>query len=758
MTSIEEGRKTPSKLTMGATLAGLIVGSAGSAWSSDETGSEMVLAEISPAIEMIVVTGSSKAVKDLGGSVQFISEDVLTEMKYSDVNRMLRLVPGINIQEEDGFGLRPNIGLRGTGLDRSSKIAIHEDGVLAAPAPYAAPSAYYFPSAGRMNAVEVVKGPAGIKYGPLTTGGAINFFSTPIPSGEAYEMEVAGGSDGYARVHSTLGRTFEREAGPTLGVLGEVFKVKSDGFKVLDGGGNTGFDIADFVGKVSLASGPDADFKQSIEFKVQYSDEISSETYLGLTDIDFAANPYRRYRGSQLDQMDSEHKTFQASYQAELTDFITFSVVAYSTAFQRNWFKLDKVMGASISNILENPTAYAAEFEAIVGAGGYVSVDDALSIKNNNRSYAAEGLQALIAYDFETGAAAHNLEASIRFHKDEMDRFQWVDQFRMDVGSLVLTTAGVPGTDSNRIETAEAWSLFVLDQIFWGPVTLTPGVRVEAIELRREDFGKSDPSRTGVSLGIRENEVDVVIPGIGATYDLTDEISLLAGVHKGFTHPGAGSLADAEESVNFEFGARYFAPDFGFEVIAFFNDYSNLVGTCTASTGGGCAIGDQFDGGAVDVTGIEFMGLSDLGAMAGLGVSIPLRVTYTYTQAEFQTDFVSAYSPWGSVASGDEMPLIPEHQLNIALGVEGDRWSINANVNYTAEARASAGQGTIEANDRIDGRVVVDLEADYQVNETYELFATLENVFDETYLVSRTPAGLRPGKPQSFQIGFTARF
>ncbi|MGB1087091.1 MAG: TonB-dependent receptor plug domain-containing protein, partial [Alphaproteobacteria bacterium] len=119
--------------------------------------------EYDPAIDAITVVGQVSDIKDVPGSVDFLDPEVLQEQSYSDITRVLRRTTGVYMQEEDGFGLRPNIGMRGSGLDRSAKIALMEDGVLVAPAPYAAPSAYYFPNQARISAVEVSKGPAAIK-------------------------------------------------------------------------------------------------------------------------------------------------------------------------------------------------------------------------------------------------------------------------------------------------------------------------------------------------------------------------------------------------------------------------------------------------------------------------------------------------------------------------------------------------------------------------------------------------------------------
>ena len=89
-------------------------------------------------------------------------------------------VPGVYFRTEDGYGLRPNISIRGTSIDRSAKVTLMEDGILIAPAPYTSSSAYYFPTTGRINSVEVLKGPASISQGPSTI--AVSYTHLTLPT------------------------------------------------------------------------------------------------------------------------------------------------------------------------------------------------------------------------------------------------------------------------------------------------------------------------------------------------------------------------------------------------------------------------------------------------------------------------------------------------------------------------------------------------------------------------------------------------
>ena len=716
------------------------------------------------ALERIVVSAKRIDAAAVGGSVAFIDSAQLDEHSYGDVNRVLRQVPGLNIVEEEGFGIRPSIGIRGSGTDRNTKIAVMEDGVLIAPAPYAAPAAYYFPRMPRIAGVEVSKGPSAIKYGPQTVAGAIGLYSTPIPDQTlGGKLELLGGDFDTYRAHGLVGGHIETAQGHDVGLSLETLQESSSGFKELDSGGDTGFEIQDYVAKVSLGSRAGAERPQSLELKLQYSDENSDETYVGLTLDDFRADPYRRYRGSQVDQLNVEHWTYQATHRIDFTGQVDLTTLAYYTKTERAWYKLNDVRNAantgytSLSAVLEDPTRYATEFAAILGTPGTSSAAGALRVRNNSREYYATGLQSVLGYEFDTGDVAHQVEASVRYHRDEEDRFQNDDRYQMVDGRMVLTAAGAPGTQDNRIGEAEAWSFFVRDTIDWNQFTVTPGLRYETIELTRTNYGTADPDRNGDPAVVR-NTIDVLLPGIGGTYSLRDDVKLVAGVHRGFVNPAPGSDADAEESWNYEVGFRLDRGTASLEAMAFFVDYENLIGTCTASTGGDCEIGDQYEGGEASVHGLEFVAAWDAGAALGSGWSLPLSAVYTWTEGEFGSSFQSSFEEWGDVQKGDEMPLMPEHQLTLNAGIEADRWRTFLTLNYVDETRAEAGTGAIPANDRIDSRTLLDLSAEFDLTSQASLFASLTNLTDEEYNVAFRPAGARPGAPRSWLAGVRIAF
>jgi Fe(3+) dicitrate transport protein len=698
-------------------------------------------------IDTVTIIGRQSDVADIPGSAHVLGAEELGVLIQTDIMRVLRAVPGVYVQEEEGFGLRPNIGIRGSGIDRSARIALLEDGVLIAPAPYAAPSAYYFPTQRRMTSLEVLKGPASIVVGPRTTGGAINMISTPIPETTGGIVDVRVGQHQTRDLLLNFGASGKR-----VSWLLETVQAASDGFKTIDGpvGGDTGYNIQDYIGKLQIDSDPATDLYQSLRFKVGYTEQESDETYLGLTDEDFVLDPNRRYAASAGDIFVSEHEQFQVSYVIDPGNNWSGEITAYRNNFARNWYKLQAVEGTSISSVLDDPEAFATELGYLEGV---TSPDDAISKRANKRSYYSQGLQAKIDWGFGVGDTEVAITTGVRVHEDEEDRFQHEDSYRMEEGALVLTTAGAAGTNTNRVSSADVISAFVDTEIRTGDWIFTPGVRFENVDMQRLDYSTTNTDRDEEPTRVRTNSISEWIPGIGALYRLNNEWRLLAGVHKGFNPPAPGSVAQDESSTNIEIGTRYDNDELNFEAIYFVNDYDNLVGTVSESTGGGGEIGDQYDGGNVKVSGLE------LNANRGWDVGnlyIPLGLRYTWTnEAQFNSSFDSGYDPWGSVEAGDELPYIPEHQWRLSAGLEATKWRVNIAASYIGELRTKAGQGALDPQYSIDSHVVMDFIASWAFTSKLSSYMKVDNLLDETYVAARRPAGVRPGLPRTAYLGLT---
>jgi Fe(3+) dicitrate transport protein len=704
---------------------------------------EVPLTESIKVLEGVVVNrvslvAGTSGVKDIVGSAHYLSPIELNKFNNTDINRVLRNVPGIIIQEEDGFGLRPNIGMRGTGVERSSKITLMEDGILVAPAPYAAPAAYYFPTTGRMSGIEIRKGSSQIKYGPYTTGGAINFNSTPIPNEFDANVNLFAGSHGFYNVHANAGASFKN-----VGFMVESFLANSDGFKDLDNGGDTGFNTQDYLAKFRVHSDPDAKVYQSLSFKVGLAKEHSNETYLGLTEEDFDQTPYRRYAGSQKDEMINEQNQWHIRYAVQPTKFLDITTTVYRSNFERNWYKLDKVKAGdsigdvSITKILNNPDTYSHEMDII--KGGTSVLDDALSVKSNNRSYFLEGIESIIGLTFPGAKANNEIELGIRLHRDQMDRYQWVDKYRMQEGTMMLTVPGIPGTESNYVLDAKAIASFIQYTLEINRFKIIPGLRYENIRYHKENFGKNDPDRSGEGVSYSEHQVDIFIPGIGIDYTISDNMSTFLGVHKGFAPPGLKEGTDS-------------SPVLSLQSVFYYNDYQNLLGSDLASSGGTGST-DQFNGGESIIYGIEYEMVYNPLGKSRTPYALPITFNYTYTNATFQNDFESEFDPWGSVETGDEMPYIPQHQFAFNVSFEHRKFNINYSSKFVSEMRTVAGQGTISDPEMIPAYYVGDISANVKLNKFLTLQGSVFNIFNNVYAVSRRPAGLRPGMPLSFRAG-----
>ena len=694
-------------------------------------------------VEEILVTGGVENIRTLGGSAQMLGKYELEQLDSTDLNQVIGQLPGVYLRQEDGFGLRPNIGLRGATSERSQKVTLMEDGVLIAPAPYTAPAAYYLPNINRMSAVEVVKGPSSVRHGPHTVGGAINFATRPVGWKPETLADISLGSWDYRKY-----RLLHEDHTDTVGYWIDALHYSSTGFKDLDGGGDTGFVRNDLNAKVQWRL--KGEYDQLLTLKLGFADEDSDETYLGLTQQDFSDDPYRRYAASQNDEFESEHRQIHLEHSIELSDETSLNTKLYWNEFDRAWNKFDGFQaGLSASDVLANPERFSREYGILTGQRDSVTGEarDTLDLTNNDRQYGSYGIQMAYSGWLQVGEVEHQWLVGLRYHHDWVERNHREAGYLMQNGTLVNDGIAYGSKAINEAST-DAVAVFVEDQIQWHNWTVTVGARYENIEGEFKNLKDSESSSKSQS---------IVIPGIGVYWQMTDEIGLLAGVNKGFSPaaPSAGSDVDPEESLNVEYGVRYQDEILYADAIGFYSDYDNLLGRCRVSDPG-CTAGEEFNGGSVKVAGLEVSGNLEMDITSA--ITLPVNLSYTYTESAFQSDFSSTFSQWGDVEKGDELPYLPKHIAYLSAGLQSWEWDAQLAANYQGAMRDAAGSGSVESGVHTDAYTTLDASAGWEVDDALRLQLNVDNLTDRKAVVSRRPFGARPNKPRTVRLRAVYRF
>lgn len=702
--------------------------------------------------ERIQIIGHDDKLRTEAGAATLIGEVELEKFKFDDINRILYSVPGVNIREEDGYGLRPNIGFRGATPERSKKITVMEDGVLIGPAPYSAPAAYYFPMMSKMTALEVFKGPAAIKYGPNTVAGALNMTTRQIPDSKEGAIDVAAGTDGYAKAKAHFG-----SSNGNFGYLIEAIQLKADGFKELDNGGDTGFNKNDIMAKFRYDLS-DAEYNQIVELKLAYADEKSNETYLGLTDADFTQTPNRRYAASQKDLMAWEHQQIQLTHFIG-NDHFDITTRLYRNDFERSWNKINGFKGGQVNSDLQNILTKPEEgnnalfYQILTGQRDTGFEYDKVILGDNQRKYYSQGIQSELYLYQEIFDVKHAFNVGFRFHQDQIRRRHTTDAFTMVSGKLSSDGSKTVATDTN-LEKTDALSIFFKDTITLGALDLTLGLRGEFLDATYQNEAQ------GKEGDWQKKDTKIWLPSISGFYTLSKTSGVFFGVHEGFvpTSPKELPSVKIENSVNYELGARYHDSNSQFEMVAFYNDIENLKESCSFSIASQCRNNTdaEFNSGEASVLGLE------LSAKHTYEIShdydLPVSLSYTYTKGEFDSAFNSDFSMWGNVEIGDTLPYLPENQLTLDIGLAANNWQVNLIARYISEMKEASGDNVLLSGVTTQALTIVDLAASYELGDMGNVYFKLDNILDDQEIVSRRPYGARPSKPRSASIGYQYSF
>ena len=710
-------------------------------------------AQLSP----LTVTGIVPDPFELPGSAAVVAGDDFRARGYTNLKQIAATAPGVFVRDEDGFGNFPNISIRGVDGTRSAKVTLMEDGILTAPSPYSAPNAYYSPKSGRMAGIEFLKGSSQVMYGPHTTGGVVNFLSTPIPTEERrFFSRLTAGSYGNLFNQTWLGGVTQTEAGK-VGALVELHTQLSDGFRQIDGvGRRSGYTLTEPMIKLSWE--PSGGLRQRFELKVGQTDFDADESYAGLSEADLRARPDRRYASSRFDHHVAEQWRTYLRWSAEPDKSLRLDSALYFNRFDRMWDKLDGITPAPglLSNIGEAlvhaPSLALLRGDRVTGNDGSFYTNKAL------RQHEAYGWQGAVTKRLEAGAVRHELTAGLRIHRDDAGGSNQRTTYAVDDGVI---GAGTPGAVSSAgYQETVATAFFIEDSIRTGALTLRPGLRYEHLKMgSTSGAGAYAPTTNAMVMG-----------GLGFTYALNAEHALFGGVYRGGSaaNPaGYAAGATSESSLGKELGWRGRKGATSWELVAFHTDFHDLIAPVVGVAGGGL-LAVTNGGGAVSY-GLEALLRHDL-AGGERGYKVPVYAGLTWTHARFK-DIVgsrlgNSAGIFAGAENGHDIPYIPAWKLAAGAGLESGPYAGSLDLSYysstwgtgyNANPRLVDGTSSLADPSAIDGRVdgllTVDLNLRWQCTRTFRVVGGVQNLLDRRAIISRAPLGGRANAPRTLFLG-----
>ncbi|NNE29481.1 MAG: TonB-dependent receptor, partial [Saprospiraceae bacterium] len=520
--------------------------------------SDVLITDTIPEIdipEISIIASKGRIMKDLPGSASYLSSKDLKRISPISGNEVLRKISGVHVVDEEGLGLRANIGIRGLDPDRSSRVLVLEDGIPVALNPFGEPQMYYTPKIDRMEGVEVLKGSGQILFGPQTVGGVINYLTADPPKQEMGSLQLTGGQGGF--FSGLIGY------GNTQGNVGyQVNYLRKQADQI----GPTWLKLNDLSGKIRIQLNGNS----KLRLKLGYYDELSNSTYVGLTQALFNSGDYDNKTIAENDQLSVSRISASATHERHWNYKLKLTTTAFAYRTTRNWQRQD----FSYSE----PSSY--DYSVGEPLHGLIFFED--SNGHRNRQFEVAGIEPRLHWRLGP-KMEHSIQTGARFLTERA--------FEQRVnGTKGVAESGLLKNDENR--SGQALSAFIQGQATLGKIIFTGGLRAESYHFKR-DIHRLGYVDTNI---IAKQSVNQLIPGIGLNYNINSGVSIFAGLHRGFAPPrvkdaiansGEVYQLEPELSWNLEAGIRSSLGKFlNSELTIFRMDFSNQIIPISESSGG----------------------------------------------------------------------------------------------------------------------------------------------------------------------------
>ncbi len=695
--------------------------------------------------ENVIVHSKDKIICTLPGSASRIMTTEIKNLQVLSANEVFRKVAGVHVVDEEGAGMRINIGIRGLDPDRSRGVLVLEDGIPVALNPYGEPEMYYSPVIDRMSGVEVLKGSGQIIYGPQTIGGVVNYITANPTQNESGKLKLMIGSGGLTNALLSYSNTYKN-----TGITSTLLHKKANQL------GYASFGITDFSSKIVMKTG----LKSSLMAKIGVYNELSNSTYIGLTQSMYDKGDDDFVLMAPDDQLSIKRLSASISHVYEKSAAFKINTSVYGYSISRDWQRQD----FSSSKTTSNKTGVIWGDTSIAGSAIYMRNQNA----HRNRSFEVLGAESKLTYKYTLKSIKNELQSGVRYLYERAYE-QRINGKKADAlsGDLV----------EDEIRTGLAFSAYAQNQsAISKKLSLTLGLRLEQYNYQRQilrnTFTINSVAKVLDTNLISENSILNLIPGIGANYIINRNFSIFTGVHKGYAPPrikdaisnsGEVYQLNAEESWNYELGLRGKLNSFlTYELCAYRLDFSNQIIPVSESSGGTGA--GLVNGGATLNQGFEGSFKWHISQWLKTSTKIALTGNFTFTDARFNDDrFISSGSNKVNVKN-NYTPYAPKYFHNAGLNIEHPKgFGCNLNANFVGEQftdalntitpSADGRNGLIKAYKVMDAGVY----ARFLKDKLYANF-TVKNILNERYITSKRPQGIRVGLPRYFTFSIQYDF
>lgn len=635
----------------------------------------------------------------------------MPEIANNNFRQALAKIPGLILSEESTplFSL----GYRGLDPHRAQFIQVLKDGVPIHADMFGYPEAYYVPNLQKVEKIELIRGGAGLMYGPQP-GGALNFVTYQPPVDKKIEInsENLFGSDSLFSTYESLAGTL----GP-VGYYGYFHERQGEGFR----DANSDFEV--ISSGIKTVVNQTGDSRLTLDYD-QYHEEHGEPG--GLSIQQFHDDPGVTTR--QFDRFRLERYYGSLRYEKEWNDETQFDFLTYGGHYRR--------------------------YSKRQRGGGFGTTPAGANSGSNDieeQDFYNLGFEPRIRHQYDFLGEEHTLTFGTHTFMSHSPRQDQRGGPAADTGDL----------RKDAVRDSWYFSAFMENLFQFGKLSITPGVRLENFWQRINE--KMNVDKTTVPL-VDQKEYDFApLFGLGVAYEIVKAVEVYANISQSYrpkiftqaVPTGTNQVINEDlqegKGVQYDFGLRGRPlPFLAWDIDYFLMSFTNQIGTDGNTV---------TNAGRSQTQGVEFF------------TEVDLIGAYDYLKETQHAEKWGAFAPFVALTLLDAQYTAgpfdgrrPAYaaQYNWRFGTLyrwRDRVKVSLLSTFVDDHFADDSNTTGASSRRIPSYKVWDLTAEVNLlKDTYGkfdlgIFGGINNIFDEHYTARIRGDGIDPANDRNIYGG-----